>query len=90
MVRKVVGSTNEAAEAYRGAIPDDCWHDPYMTRAHLEAEIAAGVVFRGYEDQGALVGVIGLQKSRDAILIRHAYVRSSHQGRGIGGAAEPR
>jgi GNAT superfamily N-acetyltransferase len=77
---------NEAAEAYRGVIPADCWHEPYMTRAHLDEEIAAGVVFRGYEDEGALVGVMGLQKSRDATLIRHAYVRSSHQGRGIGGA----
>jgi len=77
---------NEAAEAYRGVIPSDCWHEPYMTRAHLEEEIAAGVVFRGHEDEGVLVGVMGLQNSRDATLIRHAYVRNSHQGRGIGGA----
>ena len=77
---------NEAAEAYRDVIPADCWHEPYMTRAHLEEEIMARVAFQGYEDEGVLVGVMGLQKSRDATLIRHAYVRSSHQGRGIGGA----
>lgn len=77
---------NEAADAYRGVIPDDRWHDPYMSRASLEAEIAAGVQFSGWEDAGALVGVMGLQHVRDATLIRHAYVRPSHQGRGIGGA----
>ena len=81
-IREII---NEAAEAYRGVIPADCWHEPYMTRAHLDEEIAAGVVFRGCEDEGTLVGVMGLQKSRDATLIRHAYVRRSHQGRGIGG-----
>jgi N-acetylglutamate synthase-like GNAT family acetyltransferase len=75
---------NEAAEAYRGAIPADCWHEPYMTRASLLGEIAAGVNFSGWEEDGALVGVMGLQKVHDATLIRHAYVRTSHQGRGIG------
>jgi GNAT superfamily N-acetyltransferase len=77
---------NEAAEAYRGAIPDDCWHEPYMSRDELLAEIAAGVSFQGWEASGVLVGVMGLQPVRDVTLIRHAYVRRSHQGHGIGGA----
>jgi len=77
---------NEAAQAYRGAIPADCWHEPYMKRAELLAEIAAGVEFWGWEDAGDLVGVMGLQRVRDATLIRHAYVRPSHQSRGVGGA----
>src|SRR5688572_2927897 len=77
---------NEAAEAYRGVIPADCWHEPYMSRSHLEAEIAAGVEFLGWDANRTLVGVMGLQKVRDATLIRHAYVRRSHQGQGIGGA----
>jgi N-acetylglutamate synthase-like GNAT family acetyltransferase len=76
---------NEAAEAYRGVIPADCWHEPYMDRAHLAAEIAAGVDFIGREEQGELIGVMGLQKVLDATLIRHAYVRRSHQSRGVGG-----
>ena len=76
---------NEAAEAYRGVIPADCWHEPYMERSHLAAEMAAGVDFIGREEAGALVGVMGLQKVLDATLIRHAYVRRSHQGLGIGG-----
>ena len=77
---------NAAAVAYRGAIPPDCWHEPYMPRADLLEEIAAGVDFSGWEEDGDLVGVIGLQNVRDVSLIRHAYVRPSHQGRGIGSA----
>ena len=77
---------NEAAEAYRDTIPADCWHEPYMTRQHLLDEVAAGVNFSGWDDDGVLAGVMGLQQVRDVTLIRHAYVRRSHQGRGIGGA----
>ena len=77
---------NEAAEKYRGVIPADCWHEPYMSRGELEKEIAAGVEFSGWEEQGALIGVMGVQRVKDATLIRHAYVRRGHQGKGIGGA----
>jgi len=77
---------NEAAAVYRGAIPDDCWHEPYMSRAELAKEMTAGVVFSGWEQDGELVGVMGLQPVRDVTLIRHAYVRTAHQGRGIGAA----
>ena len=77
---------NEAAEKYRNAIPDDCWHEPYMPQPELLSETAAGVRFWGWEDSGSLVGVMGIQPVRDATLIRHAYVLSRHQGRGIGGA----
>lgn len=77
---------NDAAQRYRGAIPDDCFHAPYMPRHELESEIAAGVSFWGWEDRGELLGVMGVQPVRDVTLIRHAYVRPAHQGRGIGGA----
>jgi N-acetylglutamate synthase-like GNAT family acetyltransferase len=76
---------NEAAEKYRGVIPTDCWHEPYMSRAELEREIAAGVNFSGWEDAGELIGVMGVQRVKDATLIRHAYVRTVQQGKGIGG-----
>src|SRR5690242_1780042 len=76
---------NEAAQKYRGAIPADCWHEPYMSRAELEREIAAGVEFSGWEENGELIGVMGVQRVKDATLIRHAYVRTSQQGKGIGG-----
>ena len=75
---------NQAAEAYRGAIPADCWHEPYMPREELESEIAAGVRFWGWDEGGRLAGVMGLQAVKDATLIRHAYVRPARQGRGIG------
>ena len=77
---------NAAAEAYRGAIPVDCWHEPYMSSDELEREIAAGVAFWGYERDGALVGVMGIQPVRDVHLIRHAYVRPDGQRRGVGAA----
>ena len=77
---------NEAAAVYRGVIPADRWHEPYMPLSELEAEIAAGVVFWGYEDAGALLGVMGIQPVEDVDLIRHAYVLPSAQGQGVGGA----
>ena len=77
---------NDAAKAYRGAIPPDCWHEPYMEASELRNEIANGVRFSGWDEGGALIGVMGIQDVRDVTLIRHAYVRSSHQGHGIGGA----
>jgi GNAT superfamily N-acetyltransferase len=76
---------NAAAEAYRGVIPADRWHEPYMDAAQLERELAAGVEFWGIEDgAGALAGVMGIQAARDVDLIRHAYVRPGLQGGGIG------
>lgn len=77
---------NTAAEAYRGAIPADCWHEPYMSADALDQEIAAGVAFYGFVANGALAGVMGVQSVLDVDLIRHAYVRPGFQGRGIGGA----
>jgi GNAT superfamily N-acetyltransferase len=85
-VATIEAIVNEAAEAYRDAIPPDCWHEPYMSRADLAAEIAAGVAFFGWERSGEIVGVMGLQPARDVTLIRHAYVRPTHQRRGVGGA----
>ena len=73
-----------AAEAYRGVIPDDCWHEPYMPSRELDGEIAAGVEFWGCEMDGVLTGVMGVQAVRDVDLIRHAYVLPGQQGRGIG------
>jgi GNAT superfamily N-acetyltransferase len=77
---------NEAAQAYRDVIPADCWHEPYMTASALKTEIQAGVNFWGWEEAGALIGIMGIQYVRDVTLIRHAYVRTLHQGKGIGGA----
>jgi len=76
---------NDAASAYQGVIPDDCWHEPYMSREELASEIAAGVVFWGYEE-GGLIGVMGIQDVRDVTLMRHAYVRTARRRGGIGGA----
>ena len=81
----VLAIVNAAAEAYRGVIPEDRWHDPYMSATELDREIAAGVAFWGIEDDaGTLAGVMGIQEVRDVDLIRHAYVRPGLQGGGIG------
>jgi len=76
---------NDGAQAYKGIIPADCWHEPYMPLPELQHELQAGVKFWGYEnDAGALVGVMGIQQVRDVTLIRHAYVRTAHRQLGIG------
>lgn len=76
---------NDAAERYRGVIPSDCWHDPYMPHSELLHEIVAGVRFWAWqEESGSLAGVMGIQTVHDATLIRHAYVSRAYQGRGIG------
>jgi N-acetylglutamate synthase-like GNAT family acetyltransferase len=77
---------NAAAEAYRGVIPADRWHDPYMPGEELDGEIGAGVRFWGYEADGELLGVMGIQPLEDVDLIRHAYVRPGRQRGGVGGA----
>src|SRR6188508_966316 len=82
----ILGIVNAAAEAYRGVIPADRWTDPYMPAEELDEEIAAGVRFWGYEDGGALLGVMGIQTVRDVELIRHAYVAPHAQRAGIGAA----
>jgi GNAT superfamily N-acetyltransferase len=76
---------NVAADAYRGVIPEDCWHVPYMSPHELLADFAAGVEFWGYEIGGVLVGVMGFQAKHDLDLIRHAYILPAHQRHGIGG-----
>jgi GNAT superfamily N-acetyltransferase len=82
----ILAIVNAAARAYRGVIPGDRWHDPYMPHHELDREIAAGVRFWGLEQDGVLAGVMGLQPVRDVDLIRHAYVLPASQRRGIGGA----
>lgn len=82
----ILATINAAAQAYRGVIPADCWHEPYMPRAELEDELRAGVRFQGYEDAGELAGVMGMQDRGEVALIRHAYVRTARRNRGIGEA----
>jgi GNAT superfamily N-acetyltransferase len=82
----ILAVINAAAEAYRGVIPADRWHEPYMSQSEFDGELAAGVAFWGYEDGGVLVGVMGIQPVRDVDLIRHAYVLPASQHCGVGGA----
>jgi len=76
---------NDGAQAYKGIIPEDRWHDPYMSREQLAHELEDGVLFWGYEEEEGLAAVMGIQDKGDVALIRHAYVRTSRRNRGIGG-----
>jgi N-acetylglutamate synthase-like GNAT family acetyltransferase len=82
----IAGIINAAAEAYRGVIPADRWHDPYMSLPELDVEVSAGVAFWACESEGEVIGVMGIQPVRDVDLIRHAYVRPGTQRRGVGAA----
>ncbi|MCF2946073.1 GNAT family N-acetyltransferase [Paenibacillus tarimensis] len=75
---------NDAAQAYRGIIPADRYHKPYMPENELQREIQDGVEFWGYEEDGELIGVMGIQDKGDVTLIRHAYVRTTSRSKGIG------
>ncbi len=82
---RILAIINEAAQVYKGIIPDDRWNDPYMPAEELADEITAGVNFSGYEiPRVGLVGVMGVQFVEDVALIRHAYVVPEHQRSGIG------
>ncbi|MDQ1280559.1 MAG: hypothetical protein QG670_1822 [Thermoproteota archaeon] len=74
---------NEAAKAYKGAIPEDCYHDPYMPMEELLEEMNA-MTFYGYEVDEELVGIMGLQSMEKVTLVRHSYVLPCHQGKGVG------
>ena len=81
---KILFVINDAALKYRGAIPDDCWHEPYMLEKELIREFENGVRMFGYKKDNKLVGVMGIQELKDVTLIRHAYTLIDYQGIGVG------
>ena len=83
-VSNILYVINNAALKYKGVIPDDCWHEPYMSEQELLNEFDSGVRMFGYEKNNILVGVMGIQELKDVTLIRHAYTFSTYQGMGIG------
>ena len=74
---------NESAKAYKGVIPEDCYHEPYMSLEELRREMSEMTVF-GYQEEGKLLAVAGYQPVRDVTLVRHIYVLPEHQRKGIG------
>jgi N-acetylglutamate synthase-like GNAT family acetyltransferase len=83
-IREICDIINDAAVAYKGVIPADRWHDPYMPEAELQKQIDEGVQFWCWKQQEVIMGVMGIQYKNDVTLIRHAYVRSIYRGKGIG------
>lgn len=82
---EILRVVNDAAAAYRGVIPDDCYHDPYMPAEELRGEMAE-IQFYGWVDDGRLAGVMGVQDVLDVTLVRHAYVENAHRREGVGSA----
>jgi N-acetylglutamate synthase-like GNAT family acetyltransferase len=76
---------NDAASAYKDVIPEDRWHEPYMSEQELQSQIDAGVRFWCYHENNRIVGVMGIQDKQGVTLIRHAYVRTIARNKGIGG-----
>jgi GNAT superfamily N-acetyltransferase len=83
---KILHVINDAAKKYKDIIPDDCWHEPYMSEQELIDEFNDEVRMYGYHDNNKLIGVIGIQEVQDIILIRHAYTLTSYQNKGTGSA----
>ncbi|MEM9005204.1 MAG: GNAT family N-acetyltransferase [Cyanobacteria bacterium P01_F01_bin.86] len=83
-LENVFNVINDAAIAYKGVIPSDRWHEPYMTQEELQAQIDDGVRFSCYVDNHEIIGVMGIQDKSDVELIRHAYVRTKQRKKGIG------
>ena len=81
---KILHVINDASLRYKGIIPDNCWHEPYMSEQELIDEFSDGVHMFGFQHNNKLIGVIGIQKVKDVILIRHAYTLTSCQGKGTG------
>ena len=81
---EILNIINDAAMAYKGVIPPDRWHEPYMTREELRAQIEAGVRFSCYVENNEIIGIMGIQDKTDVELIRHAYVRTKQRSKGVG------
>jgi N-acetylglutamate synthase-like GNAT family acetyltransferase len=75
---------NDAAIAYKGIIPADRWHEPYMSKEELQQQISEGVEFWCYQEEEQILGVMGIQFKGEVTLIRHAYVRTNSRNKGIG------
>ena len=83
---KILYIINDSSLRYKGIIPDDCWHEPYMSQQELIDEFSNGIRMYGYHLNNTLIGVIGVQEIKDVILIRHAYTLTSYQNKGTGSA----
>ena len=85
-ISEILHIINDASLRYKGIIPDDCWHEPYMSERELVDEFKDGVRMFGYLHNNKLIGVIGFQEIKDVVLIRHAYTLTDYQGKGTGSA----
>ena len=83
-ISNILNVINDAASKYKGVIPDDCWHEPYMLEQELFIELSSGIRMFGYQKDNVLTGVMGIQELEDVTLIRHAYTLPDYQRTGVG------
>ena len=83
-IPNILSVINDAALKYKGVIPDNCWHEPYMSEQELINEFNNSVHMFGYKSNDKLIGVMGIQKVKEVTLIRHAYTLTQYQGTGVG------
>ena len=83
--KEILAIINDAASAYKGIIPEDLWHEPYMSEDELKSQIKQGIRFWCYTENEEIMGVMGLQDKEEVMLVRHAYVRTAYRNKGIGG-----
>src|SRR5689334_20001314 len=76
---------NDSSSAYKGVIPTDCWHEPYMAEQELKTQIEQGVEFWCFKEYKKILGIMGIQDKTEVMLIRHAYIRTVSRNQGIGG-----
>jgi N-acetylglutamate synthase-like GNAT family acetyltransferase len=79
----ILGIINQSAVAYKDVIPEDRYHEPYMSMEELRKEMSE-MTFFGYEEKGKILGVAGFQPVKNVTLLRHVYVLPKHQQKGIG------
>ena len=79
---RAVHVINTAAAWYREFLTPEELHSPEMDGVAWDAE-ARRMTWWGAHVGGKLVGVMGCEPVKDAVLMRHAYVLPEYQRRGI-------
>jgi GNAT superfamily N-acetyltransferase len=80
---EIFAVVDDASKKYKGLIPEDRYHEPYMPVEEVRTEMKR-MRFYGYRKDLKLLGVMARERIKDVTLIRHAYVLREYQGQGIG------
>lgn len=79
---EIYAVVNDGSKRYKGVIPEDRYHEPYMPMDELLGEMKR-MRFYGFRKNLKLLGVMAKEPVKDVTLMRHAYVMKEHQEKGI-------